>query len=249
MRQSRSFLRAFGLVALSLFSITLAAGAAQAALIEFTGAPYNTWYPGPRFYSSVVDDIAFQAGAYFIPPVSGHDKPKLGYKYESRDGAVAEGIGVYGGYAQGEIDPGEELRLELSDASGQNRPVYLSSFTVNFLYWEYTNQPPSTQYFEGLSYSLNSGATWNTLYQSDYAQTYPNPFTPGELIVSFGANTLVSELRLRSSGQADHDFVLHAVTASTSSAAVPEPGTMVLMASALAIMGGLRHRRRKRPAA
>ena len=219
-------------------------GLGQAALIEFTGAPYNTWYPGPSLYSSVVDDIAFQVSAY-SSTWHGLTPANLGYKYEARDGAVAEGIGVYGGYAGGEIDPGQELRVELSDATAQNNPVYLSSFTVNFLYWEYTNQAPWTQYFEGLSYSIDSGVTWNTLYQPDIAQTYPNPFTPGELIVSFGANTLVSDLRLRSSGQTDHDYTLNSIVASTNSA-VPEPSTALLLVSALGIVGVVRRRAKRK---
>lgn len=229
------------------FLLVVGVSAGQAALIEFTGAPYNTWYPGPRFYSNVVDDIAFRVGAYSTLPSHGHGKPRLGYKYEARDGAVAEGIGVYGGYADGEIDPGEELRIRLSDATGQNDPVYLSSFTVNFLYWEYTNQPSWTRYFEGLSYSIDSGSTWNTLYQPDIAQTYPDPFTAGELIVSFGANTLVSELRLRSSGQIDHDYTLNSIVANTSSA-VPEPSTALLFVSALGIVGVVRRRSKRKSA-
>lgn len=228
---------AFGL------ALALVPAIAFGETISFTGGPYNTWNPGPLTYGFDEGDIHLTLSA-----TSGGQAQYLGYKYETGNGNIAEGIGVYGGFAGGEIDPGEELIIGLVDNAPENRPVYLTSFTVNFLYYEYTSRGRGSRYFEGLKYSTDGGANYTSVFQSDFGQTYPNPFTPGELIVSFGPGVASSDFRLRSSGQFDHDFTLNQITAVVGEgpgSEIPEPGTLILLGSAAGAYGLIRRRRRR----
>jgi|Deesub1362A_J573_1020465.scaffolds.fasta_scaffold08439_3 hypothetical protein len=213
----------------------LAAVPAGASTITFAGAPYSSWHPGPHSYTTTFDGIGLTISAW---NTRGHWR-RLGYKDETHQGVRAVGIGVHGGHAGGEIGRGEELRFTF------DQPVLLTSFTTNFQYWEYTNRPPHTRFFEGGKYRLFDGVSWGSwvdFSQTDYLQTYPNPFTPGQVTVAFGSGVQVWGLAIRASGLRDHDFTVHSLSAQAANA-VPEPGTLLLMAGPLLGLVAWRRRR------
>jgi hypothetical protein len=222
----------------------LTPSASQADTIQFYGTPYSTWSSGgPHEYAGTTSggvEFTVQAwdasGLYDVA-----NQKDLGYKGQSGDGEVARGIGVYGGYAGGEIGAdNEELRLLLNPSQSS----YLTSVTLNFLYREYVySAGDESWYFEGLSYSLNGGA-FTTVYQSDAGQTYPTPFTPGELTLNFTPGQQVQSISLRSSGEADHDFVLN--SAAVGGAATPEPASMFLFGSGMLGLAAWRRKRSKK---
>lgn len=209
----------------------------QAAVINFTGAPYNSWTSGPRSYTTGLGGGTMNVSAY-----DGNKRANLGYKTETRDGATAAGIGVWGGPAGGEIDPGESLLFRF------NGGVDLTSFTTNFQYREYTNQPEDDQFKEWGKYRIHDGVAWgNWTYfsQNDDMQTYPNPFTPGAVTVAFGSGAKAFKLQITSSGCRDHDFTIaQLTTAGGGGSATPEPASMLLLASALGGFGFFRMRRK-----
>ncbi len=206
------------------------AGPAQAALIDFSGAPYSSWRPGPHSYTTNLGDAQMTISAW----TTWGKRRRLGYKHQVRNvggnPVEAVGIGVWGGPAKGEIDPREELRFNF------DRGVTLSSLVTNFQYYEYTNRPPHTRFFEGGQYRLFDGVSWGSwvdFSQTDNMQTFPNPFTPGAVTITFGPGTVAWGLAIRSSGLRDHDFTVKQI----STAATPEPASLLLLVSALGSMG------------
>jgi hypothetical protein len=211
------------------------AGPAGASYMEFSGSPYSGWKSGgPHSFATDFDGVGLTISAW---NASGGPL-RLGYKEQSRGGQTAVGIGVAGGPAGGEIDPNQELRFSFES------PLILDSIVTNFQYYEYTNRPEGSQWFEGGSYRLFDGVSWGAwmdFAQTDAGQTYPNPFTPGQVTVAFGEGVKAWGVAIRSSGIKDHDFTVHSLEARQ---AVPEPGTWLLLASALAGAGVLRRRAR-----
>ncbi len=219
---------------ISALAVGLLAVPAWATNIEFTGAPYSNWKThGPHQYSGTKGSIGFTLGAF---KKNGQKNAWLGFKKRTVNGVTAVGIGVHRGRAGNEIGPGEQLSFALDN--GQS--VYLSSFTVNFLYLEYTNKPHKKPFFEGLKYSVDDGLTWQTVFQNDPTQTFPKPFTSGAMTVDL-SGTKATSLLLRSSGIKDHDFTLNSVR--VAGAETPEPTTLLLFGSVLAGGAFLRRRR------
>ncbi len=213
------------------------AASGQAAVINFTGAPYNSWTSGPHSYTTSLGDASITMSAW---STRGYSR-NLGYKEETHDGTTAAGIGVWGGPADGEIDPGEMLVFNF------DRGVDLTSFTTNFQYYEYTNQPKKKRFYEYGEFSLFDGVSWGAwtdFGQTDKMQTYPNPFTPGAVTVSFGSGTQAWGLAIKSSGACDHDFTVNQITTAGGGSATPEPASMLLFASALGGIGLIGWRRR-----
>jgi hypothetical protein len=229
--------------ALAFLAILAFAASSQAAVINFTGAPYNSWTSGPHSYTTSLGGTDMTVSAWSTYGCGGYKAKDLGYKEESRDGATAAGIGVWGGAAGGEIDPGETLYFDFDGG------VDLTSFTTNFQYWEYTNQPQHKQYREWGQYRIFDGVSWGDwtyFSQTDSSQTYPNPFTEGAVTVSFGSSgTTAFALAIKSSGCKDHDFTINQITTAGGGAATPEPASMLLLASALGGFGFFRMRRKK----
>lgn len=220
---------------ISALAVGLLAVPAWATNIEFTGAPYSNWTNhGPHKYSGTEGGIGFTLEAF---KKNGQKNAFLGFKKRTVKGVTAVGIGVHGGWAGNEIGRGEQLSFALDGGQA----VYLSSFTVNFLYREYTNRPPCKQHLEGLKYSVDEGLTWQTVFQNDPTQTFPKPFTSGAMTVNLSGLGATS-LLLRSSGMKDHDFVLNTVR--VAGAETPEPATLLLFGSVLAGGAFLRRRRR-----
>jgi hypothetical protein len=239
--RSWSSLASLAVACLMIFAF---ASSGQAAVINFTGAPYNTWTSGPHSYTTSLGGTDMTVSAWETYGRYGYKEKDLGYKEESRDGATAAGIGVWGGAAGGEIDPGEMLYFEFAGG------VDLTSFTTNFQYKEYTNTPEHKQYYEWGQYKIFDGVSWSdwTYFgQDDSTQTYPNPFTPGAVTVSFGSSgTQAWKLAIKASGCKDHDFTINQITTGGGGggAATPEPASMLLLASALGGFGFFRMRRK-----
>ncbi len=152
------------------------------------------------------------------------------------------GFGVRGGWNQDEIDYGEILTITFS------QPVFLNSFYLYDLYKERGNR---RNWYRERGYARLDGGP-KQRFKADPDQIYPgfgDPIGGGLKVVAIGTGG-VSEIQFfanksKNLPKVNHDYQVWKLDVDLPGSAVPEPGTLVLVGSAL--LGGLGLSRRRWP--
>lgn len=209
----------YRILATMALAVVLMAAPASAATINFLD---SSWNPGAT--QTLTKDLSYLGAGWAGVTLTVHSIPTNLY-WDSTDG-----FGVRGG-EDDEVDGQEILSFTFS------KPVFLQSAGITNLFYESSTHP----YIEKGYYAIDGGA--NVLFQA----------APGQLInVTNGVTTLdlgniggqaILFSAYNTAGE-NHDYSVSSLSVTLTQ--TPEPGTLLLLGSALA--GGAFWRRRRRRA-
>ena len=204
-------------------AIALLAVPASAASINFLD---SSWNPGASH--TFTRDLGYLGAGWAGTTLTVTSIPTNLY-WDNNDGnGYADGFGVTGG-ENDEVDRREVLAFTF------NKPVFLQSVGITDLFYESTSHP----YIEKGFYSIDGGA--NQLFQAAAGQliNVTNGITSLDLGNTSGQAVVFTAYNV--SGE-NHDYSVSGINATLTQ--TPEPGTLILLGSAL--FGGAFLRRRRR---
>lgn len=236
--------RRITLVATVVAVLVLAAGSAGAYTINMLdvkigGHPHHQGWNRDRW--GYLDD-AFGAGTWMDVKAYGRGHPSLFYKDSLLGDAGGLGVNSRGGPTRGEIDYHEAMLVRFS------QPVTLNSVDLAFLNYE-RNWLTGRKYHErGYLRIYRKGApTLNIPFGAGGSGYFTVSQGKGLYSLLFQELEGVKAIRFfaaRGHLGESHDYAVHGFGVNAA-AATPEPGTMLLLGSAMGVLGFIRRRRRR----